>query len=95
MFYISVCTSNVVKIHMVKMLSRVFKRFREQLVIPGVDSPIGHSGRCPSDWLPGQKKMFGIVLVNPEKSKPVSLWSDLVKLYGQTEMLNQSTLDWQ
>ena len=49
MFEISVFTSNVVKIHLVKSSYQVFSG-------AGADSPVGHSGRCPRYWLPGEKK---------------------------------------
>ena len=50
------------------------KCFREQLAIPGVDSLIGHSGRCPRYWLHGEKKTGQ---KKSKKRRSVSLRPDL------------------
>ena len=44
------------------------KSSREQFAIPGADSPIGFSDRCPRDWFHREKKTFGIAPVNPKEN---------------------------
>ena len=52
--------------------------------------------------MPGENETFGIVQVNPQIRKSVSLYSTIRKacdrvwsMFAQVEKLNQSTLDWQ
>ena len=64
MFEISAFTSKVVKIHLVKSSYQVFSRVIGNSRGRQSDWPFG---RCPRDWLPGEKKPFGIARMNPKK----------------------------